>query len=147
MFASGVSASAQQSIASFQGQQLQKVQQQFQSLASEFQSGSLSATETTALSSQSLPASATTTAQTMDPLAGATGGPAQYHRIQIRMEPGSSNTSSQSLDPFGSNLDSVNPLSAQQAYSTLGQNLDSSLGTDLTTAVTQAQTSTLSLTV
>ena len=142
MFASGISASAQQSIASFQGQQLQKVQQQFQSLASEFQSDNLSATQTTALSSQSLPASATTTAQSMDLLAGATGGPAQYHRVNIRMDPGSSNTSSQSRDPFGSDLDSVNPLSAQQAYSTLGQSLDANLGTDL---ATQVQTSGLSL--
>jgi hypothetical protein len=59
MFASGVTSSAPQSIASFQLQQQQRVAQQFQSLAAEFQSGGLSTAQSTALTDENLPASPT----------------------------------------------------------------------------------------
>ncbi|HTW59329.1 MAG TPA: hypothetical protein VMD99_14450 [Terriglobales bacterium] len=150
MFASAISASAQQNIASFQNQQQQKVAQQFQSLAAEFQSGGLSTAQTSVLQQQSLPTSATSIAPAADPESTASGSGSQSgglnfdHRLRIPMEPGSSNNSGQAIDSFGS---PVNPSTAQQAYSTLGQNLEQGLGSDLTTAEVGAQTSTLSLTV
>jgi hypothetical protein len=134
MFASGISSSAQQNIASFQAQQQQRAQQQFQTLAQQFQSSGLSSAQTTALSDQSLPANATATAQagasqtgvsqTGDSQScGHSGASHFHHRLHIPVDPGSSSTSNQALDDLGSELPSASPSTAQQAYSSLGQNL------------------------
>ena len=127
MFASGISSSAQQNIASFQAQQQQKIQQQFQSLAAEFQSGGLSTAQTTALQQENLPTSGSSvtsgssaTTPTSSSPSCAQSAPAHWHhRPHIRMDSDSSNSDSQTTDPL-EQMFSGDSSSAQQAYSTLG---------------------------
>jgi len=135
MFASSIASSAQQNIASFQAQQQQKAQQQFQSLAAQFQSGGLSTAQTNVASQETLPSNSADTSPSAPPTSGPEGPEQFHHRGHIHMDPGGS-TLLQALDPEAS----TSPSSAQQAYASLGQ--------DSLTASGQSasQSSTLSLT-
>src|SRR5580698_4152297 len=134
MFASSIASSAQQNIASFQAQQQQKAQQQFQSLAAQFQSGGLSTAPTNVASQETLPSSSSETSPSAPPTSEQ-NGPEHSRHLHLHMDPGGG-TLLQVLDPLTS---SNSPSSAQQAYATLGQDSTAS-------DQSASQSSTLSLT-
>jgi len=134
MFASSIASSAQQNIASFQAQQQQKAQQQFQSLAAQFQSGGLSTAQTNVASQETLPSSSSETSPSAPPTSEQ-NGPEHSRHLHLHMDPGGG-TLLQVLDPLTS---SNSPSSAQQAYATLGQDSTAS-------DQSASQSSTLSLT-
>jgi hypothetical protein len=132
MHASGINSSVNQNIASFQAQQQQRAAQQFQSqiqtIGEQFQSGSLSTAQASALSEESLPAATSTTpASDSQSDTSSCGGSHFNHRPHINVD--SSNTSSQALDPLSPALQSM-PSSALQAYSAVGQNLQAGFDSD-----------------
>jgi hypothetical protein len=135
MFASSIASSAQQNIASFQAQQQQKAQQQFQSLAAQFQSGGLSTAQINVASQETLPSSSSETSPSAPPTSEQ-NGPEHSHHHHLHMDPGGGGTLLQVLDPLTS---SNSPSSAQQAYATLGQDSTAS-------DQSASQSSTLSLT-
>lgn len=129
MFASGISSSAQQNIASFQAQQQQKIQQQFQSLAAEFQSGGLTTAQASALEQQNLPSSGSSATPTGSSPSCAQSQPAHWHhRPHIRLDSDSNSSDSQTTDPL-EQLFSADPSSAQQAYGTLASQQANASGT------------------
>jgi hypothetical protein len=135
MFASSIASSAQQNIASFQAQQQQKAQQQFQSLAAQFQSGGLSTAQINVASQETLPSSSSETSPSAPPTSEQ-NGPEHSRHLHLHMDPGGGGTLLQVLDPLTS---SNSPSSAQQAYATLGQDSTAS-------DQSASQSSTLSLT-
>ena len=132
---------ANQSVINFQPQQ-QKTQQQFQSIAQEFQSGDLSAAQTSTLTEEALP----NTAQNSSSRPGAqNNGTESNLRRHIRVDWGSEGTASQAATDLGQQ---ASPSAAAQAYNSGGQNLQQAeLGSDLTSTQMAGEISSLSLTV
>jgi hypothetical protein len=132
---------ANQNIINFQAQQ-PKVQQQFQSLAQEFQSGSLSEAQTSSLSEETLP---TTVPSSLAQSDVQNDGKHPNFRKHIRIDGGSEGTSSGATQDLGQQ---ASPSAAVQAYNNLGQNpLQAELGSDITGAQIAGEISSLSLTV
>ena len=124
MSISGISSNlASQNIASIQNQQ-QRVQQQFQSLAQEFQSASLSTAQTTAVPTQALQASATSSAPTSSSQPPTHhGGTHFHHRMHAPADTNPDNTSAAGSGESATDLQSTNPATAVSAYNALAQNL------------------------
>jgi hypothetical protein len=129
-----------QNVTNFQAQQ-PKVQQPFQSLAQEFQSGDLSAAQST-VSEETLRTTAQSSSSQPDVQ---NDGMDSNLRKHIRIDWGSEGTSSQAVHDLGQQ---AGLSAAVQAYNGLGQNLQQAeLGNDLTGAQISGEISSLSLTV
>lgn len=165
MSVSGISSSSfiQQSIASQQSQAQRA--QEFQSLAKEFQSGSLSsaqaagqttqAAQTTALQELGAPTSAAPSGSSGVPTDSTSGqAPVQsnhlhwHHRLRLPLENGADNNSGAAPSLFGQVVQSGNASSAQQAYRSLQHDLQQvALNGDLINAQSAAlQSADLSVT-
>jgi hypothetical protein len=130
-----------QNVTSLQAQQ-QKLQQQFQALAREFQSGDVSPAETSALSEEPLPTTVQSSSSKSDLQNHAMDSNLRKH---IRIDYGSEGNSSQAAQPL---RQQASPSTAVQAYNNLGQDLQQAeLGEDLTSAQMAGQISSLSLTM
>jgi hypothetical protein len=135
-----VHSNANQSVINFQAQQ--KTQQQFQSVAQEFQSGDLSAARTSTLSEEALQ----TTAQNSSSQPGVqNNGTDSNLRRHLPIHWSPEGTSSQAAPDLGQQ---AGPSGAIQAYSGQGQNLQQAeLGNALTSTQMAGEISSLSLTV
>lgn len=159
MSVSGISSSSfiSQNIANIQNQQ-QQIQKQFQSLAQEFQSGSLSTEQTTAQPQSPLVtgtlASPGSSSSSDGPSGAQPGSPqshghAHHHRhLSVSGDP-LSETANTSLGQLGQPIQAANSSAAQQAYGSVQQDLQQiALNSDLITAQSAAlQASSLSVTV
>jgi hypothetical protein len=151
MSVSGISASSffSQNPANIQNQQ--RMRQEFQSLAQEFQSGNLSATQSNvAALEQGLQTGASTSAESSSP--GASSGSQNthlhhHHHMRFRVDAGSDNSATSLFNELGQ---TANPSGAQAAYSSLQQDLQQvALNSDLMNAQAAAlqASSGISLTV
>lgn len=159
MSVSGISSSSFMNLnaASIQNQQ-QQMQQQFQALAQEFQSGNLSSAQTTALTQNPPQVSGTLATPTSAPTAASSDVPSStqtahghshHHRhIQSDTDSDQDTSTTPSLGQLGQAIQSGSASTAQQAYGSLSQDLQQvALNSDLINAQSaELQSSGLSLT-
>jgi hypothetical protein len=159
MSVSGISSSSfmSQNIANIQNQQ-QQIQKQFQSLAQEFQSGSLSAEQTTAQPQSPLATGTLATpggSSSLDGPSGPQSGSPQSHghshhhhrHFNVNGDPLYEATNTATFGQLGQPIQEANSPAAQQAYGVQQDLQQIALNSDLITAQSAAlQASSLSVT-